>query len=183
MFRHAVVALACVLSAVGLPAAAEATIFGFSFTIDFRNGDGAIGHGNLYATDNGDDTFTITGVDGQASNITFRDQSTYADDTLVDVGAGFFPMPGAVPTITFAAGEYSFDSLALYGTSRFYGFQRDSGGDLIGGSIEVGGPAQFNFLTVQASPAPEAATWAMMIVGFGAVGGALRRRRTVVTFA
>lgn len=30
---------------------------------------------------------------------------------------------------------------------------------------------------------PEPATWAMMIVGFGAVGATLRRRRTAVTFA
>jgi hypothetical protein len=35
-----------------------------------------------------------------------------------------------------------------------------------------------------ATPAPEPASWAMMLVGFGAVGGALRaRRRTAVAFA
>jgi hypothetical protein len=37
------------------------------------------------------------------------------------------------------------------------------------------------FLT--ASPAPEAATWAMFIGGFGAVGAGVRRRRASVTFA
>lgn len=30
---------------------------------------------------------------------------------------------------------------------------------------------------------PEPATWAMMIVGFGLVGGAMRRRKTTVAFA
>ena len=36
---------------------------------------------------------------------------------------------------------------------------------------------------VAATPAvPEAATWAMMIAGFGVVGGSLRRRRTAVAF-
>ena len=31
-----------------------------------------------------------------------------------------------------------------------------------------------------ASPAPEAATWAMFVVGFGAIGGSLRTRRRVM---
>ena len=30
---------------------------------------------------------------------------------------------------------------------------------------------------------PEQATWAMMILGFGAVGGAMRRRRLKVSYA
>jgi hypothetical protein len=33
------------------------------------------------------------------------------------------------------------------------------------------------------SGVPEAATWAMMVIGFGAVGAAARRRRTSLTFA
>jgi hypothetical protein len=34
------------------------------------------------------------------------------------------------------------------------------------------------------SPAPEPASWAMMLIGFGAIGGAIRsRRRTTVSFA
>lgn len=33
------------------------------------------------------------------------------------------------------------------------------------------------------SPAPEPASWAMMLIGFGAMGAALRRRRASVTFA
>jgi len=35
----------------------------------------------------------------------------------------------------------------------------------------------FSQLTVSGSPAPEAASWALMILGFGAAGAALRRRR------
>jgi hypothetical protein len=34
-----------------------------------------------------------------------------------------------------------------------------------------------------ASAVPEPATWAMMIVGFGVAGGALRRRRLAPLFA
>lgn len=41
------------------------------------------------------------------------------------------------------------------------------------------GPATFTF-TFTASPAPEPATWALMIVGFGATGLAMRRRKISV---
>ena len=41
-----------------------------------------------------------------------------------------------------------------------------------------------NFEVAAATPAvPEPATWAMMIAGFGLVGGAMRRRKTSVAFA
>ena len=40
----------------------------------------------------------------------------------------------------------------------------------------------YNFETASA-PVPEPATWAMMIAGFGLVGGAMRRRSTKVSFA
>jgi hypothetical protein len=35
-------------------------------------------------------------------------------------------------------------------------------------------------LTIMAAPVPEAATWAMMILGFGAIGMMIRRRRRPV---
>jgi hypothetical protein len=38
-------------------------------------------------------------------------------------------------------------------------------------------------LTAAATPLPEPATWAMMICGFGAIGTAMRRRRTSARFA
>lgn len=37
--------------------------------------------------------------------------------------------------------------------------------------------------TINAPAIPEPGTWALMILGFGAVGGAMRRRRTRVAFA
>lgn len=55
-------------------------------------------------------------------------------------------------------------------------------------SVDFGGAADFiafDNITLGASTpggaVPEPATWAMMMIGFGAMGGALRRRRTVTT--
>ena len=46
------------------------------------------------------------------------------------------------------------------------------------------GATTFNFELASATAAvPEPATWAMMIAGFGLVGGAMRRRKTSVAFA
>jgi len=51
-----------------------------------------------------------------------------------------------------------------------------------GGSIESGPYSIAPF--VPGAPAPEPASWAMMLAGFGLIGGAMRaRRRTQVRFA
>ena len=55
-----------------------------------------------------------------------------------------------------------------------------SNGDLFinfsGVSQRSGGTARINFTTAGGGAVPEPATWAMMLVGFGATGTALRRR-------
>jgi len=45
------------------------------------------------------------------------------------------------------------------------------------------GNAQFGGNTTVESAVPEAASWLMMLAGFGVVGAGLRRRRTSLTFA
>jgi len=185
MLRHALVALACLAATFGLTSAvqAQSVIFGYGFLIDFGNGDGAAGTGHLFTTDNGDNTFTIDGADGNATYFSFATMETYGAAVISGVGPSFFADEGSVSTITFADGAYSFDNLQLFGDGRFYDFSHFFGSDLIGISGEVGGPAQFQFGIDQGGAVPEAATWALMLVGFGATGAAMRRRRAGVAFA
>ena len=50
-------------------------------------------------------------------------------------------------------------------------------------SGSVNGPAVDRLVISGLAIAPEPASWAMMITGFGAIGAAMRRRRTAVSFA
>lgn len=49
-------------------------------------------------------------------------------------------------------------------------------------SLSNGDSIQVN-VNGEASAVPEPATWAMMLLGFGAIGTATRRRKTAIRFA
>jgi hypothetical protein len=72
----------------------------------------------------------------------------------------------------------AFFSYEIYGSSTVYSGKVK---DVLGyGSFSVGNPGT----TVAAAAVPEPATWAMMLLGFGMVGSAIRtRRRQTVRFA
>ena len=50
-------------------------------------------------------------------------------------------------------------------------------------SDSVGTPAGDNFTASLGAAVPEPATWGLMILGFGAIGGAMRVQRRKVVFA
>ena len=50
-------------------------------------------------------------------------------------------------------------------------------GVLFGGSATAGGTVEVEYTYTPLSAAPEPASWALMMIGFGAMGGVLRRRR------
>jgi hypothetical protein len=103
----------------------------------------------------------------------------------IDVGANFF---------TFFTNQS-----AQYSTADFNGFRLDfarpilsaslaAGNTFSGGTVTFSGNSVFlnvsglnavdgQFATVNVSAVPEPATWAMMIGGFGMVGGAMRSAR------
>jgi hypothetical protein len=80
------------------------------------------------------------------------------------VAASFFSAPGGEPDLVFFTGlpaGAGSNSLTVRGTN--------------GGNGSFGGSLSFTPATVAAIPEP--ATWAMMLGGFGMVGGAMRARR------
>ena len=126
---------------------------------------------NISGTVNDNGTlYDIVGVDGTYAN---------ADNNLYITPA----------YVTFAG--LSFD--LLNGSSGFalnlYNNLASLGGDAQYGLIDsVSNPGGYNTVnsttvSVNLSAVPEPATWAMMLVGFGAIGFGLRRRRSDVRIA
>lgn len=76
--------------------------------------------------------------------------------------------------------SYSIDLASLFGTDPVYvGFTASTGADWSAQDI-VNWTFNDNYnpiITPPSGAVPEPATWALMLAGFGAVGGALRRRR------
>jgi hypothetical protein len=90
--------------------------------------------------------------------------------TFAGVNATFDPVTGRV--VTLGTGDH---------------FLSNSGGWWFTADLVDKNGATFNVAAKDAfgptAPVPEPASWAMMIVGFGVVGGVMRRRRAAVTFA
>ncbi len=99
---------------------------------------------------------------------------------------------GQGPTFDPASpGTYVFNTIAGWGASSFYtdsafvsglsvGNGSGSGANFVGYADNVAasgtfGSRSFNFAAVAAVPEP--GTWAMMLLGFGVIGGAMRRQR------
>ena len=153
-------------------------------------------------------TLDLTGASVTAT-LLFPDTTVYAGPFTTTVGAGtefpfgtFAPANGSLDitatTITFFA-----NVAATYSTASFNGYRLDFinyTGDL--GSLALAASSSFApfdfdvvgdsvFLNLQGqtvtatdsitlATVPEPASWAMMIGGFGLVGGALRRRQSQV---
>jgi hypothetical protein len=59
----------------------------------------------------------------------------------------------------------------------------DSGATLAGRALARTGAVTLDTNQIAASAVPEPASWSLMLIGFGAVGGALRTRRSTTSFA
>lgn len=165
---------AVAIAALGMGAGANAaTVFNFSFAAPwiFSSQTGS-GSGQLFANDLGNGTFEVYDVVGTAT--TGGGASSVA---LTDVSAPFF----GTPTITTnSAGGYTFGGI-LSGSSASYNFSKrlfDSSYTISSG-LRTTGSGTFSLSLVPISaPVPEAATWVMMILGFGAVGAMLRTNKS-----
>jgi PEP-CTERM motif len=126
----------------------------FNTLAGFLNTSGSIagyGYGSLY---------TFTSLAGTYGGQMF----TITHDDGVAVYANGVRVPGTTAGPTSAITE----TVTLPGGTTVYSFVYGR---------ENGSPSVLQVTAV----VPEPATWAMMLVGFGLVGGALRRRRTVAT--
>jgi len=112
-------------------------------------------------------------------NVNGIDESDTLDFLTQDYGV--FTSTGIVGGFTYNA---TFDTI-------FYGAQLYSGTEaaptFLAGTYDLvqyrTGTAGTLVITLGSSPVPEPITWAMMVGGFGVVGGAMRRRNMVVTYA
>ena len=116
------------------------------------------------------------------------------DQSAFGFGQIFFNnVPGTFNGVNQTAGSISFGTgiaSAFQITGSAAGFAQFGGDDVFTGAFNapVFSPGTFTFggfsrgtLTVSRAVAavPEPATWAMLILGFGLIGGAMRRRRTM----
>lgn len=107
-------------------------------------------------------------------------------DTFLGLHAGSFSPTSPLSTAVVynddfpGIGRSGFTASLLTGTSYFgviTGFDND---DVGAWSLVITGPGR---AVTGAGAVPEPSSWALMIIGFGAVGGAMRRRSVKVSYA
>ncbi|WP_309643094.1 FxDxF family PEP-CTERM protein [Phenylobacterium sp.] len=164
--------LASAIAAVAAPASAAVIVVGSGWQDDEIGGIGTPSTGSAW-------TFTVAGpsifrvTDAYIPGDTF---SLYSGATLL---ATTTFTTTAEPIDSFAGvtwGDLSYSRLSYAVGPGSYSFT-------ITGDGAAGVPAGFGVRLDASSAVPEPATWAMMIAGFGLVGGALRQRKATAQFA
>jgi hypothetical protein len=135
-------------------------------------------------------TFNFGGSYVSNNNHLFANSSYEYEGLAAGVPTAYGPYsPSNVGSISFISGLGTFVGTALtvrLKTLSGYGFT--GGGNNAAASLtQLGsGTAKITYTYNEAPPpvptVPEAATWAMMLAGFGMMGATLRRRRPSVSF-
>lgn len=131
---------------------------------------------NMYLAQDGDSNGNIRGFDTVAlfGSLNGTDYTNLGKVDLTNPYQTGYGSTLVLVTSTFAAATYQF--------FRFEGTPYDQGD--FSRRFPGGRLAEIDAISGVVAPVPEPATWAMMIVGFGLIGAAMRRRtRTVVRFA
>jgi hypothetical protein len=173
MFSAAVAALALTLSA---PAAAAIVVTDYSFTANTVGGLPTAQSGTFsvaYNDANPSAPFTLTGL-----NLTIGSTLFTTANTWVLQSPGGFNIAGGFQFQGFSVLEGTDDFTLSFVTSGGqlvpYFFESTRAGLTGIGSSDVAHGLAVTQLT---GAVPEPATWAMMILGFGGIGFAMRRRR------
>ncbi|WP_293482833.1 PEPxxWA-CTERM sorting domain-containing protein [Phenylobacterium sp.] len=146
---------------------------------DYRLVDGAGQDLNVYEVDGGSVEFSSVDILVSNDGVTFFNieaSSAAAVDLVGDEahGSASFRRSYDLGAAVTALGVSQFRYLRLDGTS---------GGSISGSNgFDPDAVAAINYIDTRqpVTGVPEPATWAMMILGFGAAGATLRRRRTAV---
>ena len=168
-FAAVPVSAAPVITAVG--ADLTASPFSFSYlgsTFTFSNG---VGFPNLFSVSTNSAAAVRTVFGSPSTDFTDRSIVTYNQNTLG--GYGSF----SAPTIVAYTNGDNFLGLRVTSANQsYYGFAYTTNSVLNSFGFETAADTGIVATTAIPSAVPEAATWAMMLVGFGAVGFAMRRR-------
>lgn len=152
----------------------------FSYRIEFSDDEGITNGSRLVILDFAGYVDGSITAGGAAGINAFAENTTSAligvPGLSDDAGVANLVFTYNGPTIDLGGTQFSgFGAESIFSLTRFDGFQSvtvKTGG-------EANGSLVFTQGTVGVPAIPEPATWAMMIGGFGLVGGALRRRRSL----
>ncbi len=163
---------AAAMAAIAVPASAAQYMFSFS-------GLGRTASGILTTTDvpfasRGETAVTITGITGTINGLAITGLNGFvgSDNLYYLTGPSFVDGSG----LGFTASDGTQTSLFFQSSAASYRITTLTGG-FASGSVTASSSA--------VAAVPETATWGMMILGFGMIGGAVRSRKTktAVSFA
>ena len=158
--------LGAAVAALALAGVVQAGTYTFSYV---QTGGAAESGSGTFVTGPAGSPFTILSVNGTANGDTITGLSTYAGaDNLLYVPA---------PNADFSGISFS---TATLGNFNIYD-QGDSSPLYLLNSVENpgGGPDLLHPITLTVTAVPEPVSWALMLVGIGGLGVALRRRNSL----
>lgn len=152
-----------------------------------------VSQGGFSSVDPFDAVISIYSVTSQRPDATlFTQNVTFASPVIFGGGFNSFSTSVTAPSLTGGAyflgvrgNPVSFHPLWQNAASNFT--LRGNGGGGVGNFYDTGfngfGGLAFQLSANATGAVPEPATWAMMIAGFGMIGGTMRRRSVKIAFA